>query len=331
MNKAFCTMFSTLSILLIFSVPVGLLSSTNAALLVVADNYGLTGTNASVVPISIAYSQNNNNNSFLINNRHDSLNQLNPYTRNNLSIHVDSISPVAASSSAPLLSSSQIYTPKSEGRVFTAMYTSGGNCTSAGIRFNIANENTLVDRESTWIFTLDNNPASCTNKPWWAPKIGSHGTMGEGSGLYETSVPYSGGFHLMRTEGPFLKYHPCSGYQHGNVPPMPKGKPIGIKTAQWRIPNGVHVEFWYDFTGGGKGPWIKYASLDDTLPGHCNGESITGPIGINGMLIGPAQALDTMRLNGANASYITGSIVELAPGQSTKGSLSSSIAQLSSP
>ena len=310
---------------------VGRLSSTNAALLVVADNYGLTGTNASVVPISIAYSQNNNNNSFLINNRHDSLNQLNPYTRNNLSIHIDSISPVAASSSAPLLSSSQIYTPKSEGRVFTAMYTSGGNCTSAGIRFNIVNENTLVDRESTWIFTLDNNPASCTNKPWWTPKIGSHGTMGEGSGLYEASVPYSGGFHLMRTEGPFLKYHPCSGYQHGNVPPMPKGKPIGIKTAQWRIPNGVHVEFWYDFTGGGKGPWIKYASLDDTLPGHCNGESITGPIGINGMLIGPAQALDTMRLNGANASYITGSIVELAPGQSTKGSLSSSIAQLSSP
>jgi hypothetical protein len=37
---------------------------------------------------------------------------------------------------------------------------------------------------------------------------------------------------------------------------MPQGKPIGIKTASWRISNGVHVEFWYDFTGGGKGPWI---------------------------------------------------------------------------
>ena len=80
-------------------------------------------------------------------------------------------------------------------------------------------------------------------------------------------------------------------YQHADVPPMPQGKPIGIKTASWRIPNGVHIEFWYDFTGGGKGPWIKYASLDDTLPGNCNGGSITGPIGINGTLIGPAQAL----------------------------------------
>jgi hypothetical protein len=107
------------------------------------------------------------------------------------------------------------------------------------------------------------------------------------------SVPYDGGFHLMHTEVPFLQYHLCSGYQHANVPPMPRGKPIGIKTASWRISNGVHVEFWYDFNSGGKGPWIKYASLDDTLPGHCNGDSITGPIGINGTLIGPAPAQDS--------------------------------------
>ena len=45
----------------------------------------------------------------------------------------------------------QIYTPKPGGRVFTAMETSGDNCASDGIRFNIANEPTLVDRESTWI------------------------------------------------------------------------------------------------------------------------------------------------------------------------------------
>jgi hypothetical protein len=43
------------------------------------------------------------------------------------------------------------------------MHTSGANYKSAGIRFNIANEHTLVDRESTWIFTLDNNATSCTN------------------------------------------------------------------------------------------------------------------------------------------------------------------------
>jgi hypothetical protein len=299
MNKAFCViLFSILSILLIFSAPVGLLlSSINAALLTVADNY-----------------------TFLNGDRDDSLNQLNPYQHSTLSIHVDSLSPIAASTPAPLSSNttSQIYTAKPGGRVFTIMNTSGGNCTTDGIRFNIANEHTLVDRESTWIFTLDNNPISCTNKPRWSPKIGSHGSNGEPSGLYEASVPYSGGFHLMRTEGPYPHYHPCSGYQHANVPPMPRGKPIGIKAASWRIPNGVHVEFWYDFTGSGKGPWIKYASLYDTLPGHCNGGSITGPIGINGTLIGPAPSLDTMRMNGANATYISGSIVELAPGQTPK-------------
>ncbi len=84
--------------------------------------------------------------------------------------------------------------------MFTAMDTSGENCTSDGIRFNIANEHTLVDRESTWIFTLNNNPVDCTDKPWWAPKIGSHGDADQASGLYEASVPYTGGFKSMRTE-----------------------------------------------------------------------------------------------------------------------------------
>ena len=340
MNKAFCViLFSILSILLIFSAPVGLLPSINAALLTIKDDYGLTGTNPSVVAISsITHSQNNNNNNnpFLSSNRDNGLNQLNPYPRSNLSIHNDSLSsPIAAAStpstSLPSNTSSQIYTPKPGGAVFTVMNTTGRNCKSAGIRFNIANEHTLVDRESTWIFTLDNDPASCTNKPWWSPKIGSHGSTDEPSGLYEASVPYSGGFHLMRTEGPHPQYYLCSGYQYGNIPPMPKGKPIGIKTASWKIPNGVHAEWWYDFTGGGKGPWIKYASLDDTSPGHCNGGSITGPIGMNGTLTGPAPAQDTMRMNGANATYISGSIVELAPGQTPKGSeVNSTSTQLSS-
>ena len=49
------------------------------------------------------------------------------------------------------LAFTQIYTPKPEGRVFTAMDISGENCDSDGVRFNIANEHTLVDRESTWI------------------------------------------------------------------------------------------------------------------------------------------------------------------------------------
>ena len=217
----------------------------------------------------------------------------------------------------------QIYTPKPGGRVFTSMYTSGQNCAADGIRFNIVNKHTLIDRETTWIFTLNNNPIYCTDKPWWSPKVGSHGDDDQPSGLYEASVPYDGGFHLMRTEGPFEQFHSCSGYEYADVPPIPQRIPIGIKAASWRIPNGVHVEFWYDFSGGGKGPWIKYATLDDTMPGHCNGGSITGPIGIDGRLIGPARAQDTMRLNGADATYIGGSIVELAPGQTPKGSVNS--------
>ena len=64
-----------------------------------------------------------------------------------------------------------------------------------------------------------------------------------------------------------------------------------------------------------------YASLDDIVPGHCNGGSITEPIGMNGALIGPAPAQDSMRLNGADATYIGGSIVELAPGQTPKGNV----------
>src|SRR5919197_2431237 len=83
----------------------------------------------------------------------------------------------------------QIYTPKPGGRIFTAMDTSGGNCDSDGIRFNLANEHTLVDRESTWIFTLNKNNPICTDTPRWAPKVGSHGSADQASGLYEASVP----------------------------------------------------------------------------------------------------------------------------------------------
>jgi hypothetical protein len=219
----------------------------------------------------------------------------------------------------------QIYTAKPGGRVLTKMNPSGGNCKSDGIRFNIANQRDLVDRESTWIFTLNNDPKSCTDKPWWSPKIGSHGSTGEGSGLYEASVPYSGGFKSMRTEGPHPQYHSCSGYTHGDVPAMPKGKPIGVKGVSWKIPGGVHVEFWYDFTGGGKGPWKKYASLDDTGSGKCG----IKPIGADGEITGPAKAQDTMRMNGGSATFISGSIVELAPDQSPRGSIDSSISSSS--
>jgi hypothetical protein len=57
---------------------------------------------------------------------------------------------------------------------------------------------------------------------------------------------------------------------------------------------------------------------------YCNGGSITRPIGMNGRLISPAPARDTMRLNGADATYIGGSIVELLSGQTPKGGVGAS-------
>jgi hypothetical protein len=320
--------------------------------LTVTDNYGLTSTNPATVAILVrpaADSSIHSTSPLLSNNNgmSNTLNQGNPLPFTSLPTPPPAITSPSPSISpqSPLLPPSpntggtqqqvntaattttftHIYTPKAGGRVFTAMNPSGGICKSDGIRFNIANQYSLVDRETTWIVTLNNNPSACTDKPWWSPKIGSHGSTGVASGLYEASGPYAGGFKSMRSEGPHPEYHSCSGYIHGNVPVMPKAKPVGIKTATWRIPNGVHVEFWYDFTGGGKGPWVKYASLDDTTPGHCNGGSITGPIGMNGMLIGPAPAQDTMRLNGADATYNGGSIVEIAAGQAPKGTVGSSV------
>ena len=45
------------------------------------------------------------------------------------------------------IGSTQIYTPKPGGMMFTAMQISGENCALDGIRFNLANKHTLVDRE----------------------------------------------------------------------------------------------------------------------------------------------------------------------------------------
>ena len=45
---------------------------------------------------------------------------------------------------------------------------------------------------------------------------------------------------------------------------------------------------------------------------------------MNGRLISPAPAQDTMRLNGADATYIGDSIVELLSGQTPKGDVDSS-------
>jgi hypothetical protein len=55
-----------------------------------------------------------------------------------------------------------------------------------------------------------------------------------------------------------------------------------------------------------------------------------GPIGMNGRLIGAASPQDTIRLNGSDATYIGGSIVELAAGQTSKGSVGTSIKSSSS-
>ncbi|MFL6403980.1 MAG: hypothetical protein ACJ71M_10940, partial [Nitrososphaeraceae archaeon] len=69
----------------------------------------------------------------------------------------------------------------------------------------------------------------------------------------------------------------------------------------------------------------KYASLDDTGSGKCG----IKPIGADGEITGPAKAQDTMRMNGGSSTFISGSIVELAPGQSPIGSIDSSVSSSS--
>jgi len=51
---------------------------------------------------------------------------------------------------------------------------------------------------------------------------------------------------------------------------------------------------------------------------------------MNGRLVGPGPSQDTMRLNGVDATYIRGSIVELTAGQTSKGSVGISIQSSSS-
>jgi hypothetical protein len=216
-----------------------------------------------------------------------------------------------------------IYPSGGKGRVKTAMNQSGGQCASAGIRFNISNDKDLVNRETTFIFTVTKGHQGCTDKPYYAPEAGSHGDVGQASCQYIPAVNYAGGLHNMRAEGPHLTYKACSGFGKAAIPALPVGKPIAFKIIQWVIAGGAHVESWYDFTGGGKGPWHKYMWLDDSS-GKCG----IPPCIQGGVIRGVAKTQETMRLNGATAKWIGGSIREIAVPATSKSGFAESIDEI---
>jgi hypothetical protein len=205
----------------------------------------------------------------------------------------------------------QIYQAKTGGRVKTVMNESGSQGASSGIRYNFANDHDLVDREFTAVFTV--NAVVDHTHDHWSVKCGSHGSTGEGCALYEIQQPWSSGTGKYQVESPHPDYHSCcSSYKTYPVPALPMGKRIATKFVSWRITGGIHSEFWYDFTNAGGGPWIKYGELNDTGSGCCGVSP--NDLGASGLIKGPAKAQDTIRLNGACASFTAGSIVELAGG-----------------
>jgi hypothetical protein len=203
----------------------------------------------------------------------------------------------------------RIYKPKVGGRIKSKVNVSGSMADQSGIRYNIANDHDLVERESTWYGKVTKFSNSTNDHV--SPKIGSHGSTGEGCCLLEASVDWAGSVAHMRTEGPHPNYHQCNGGQtFGAVPAIPLNKDIAYKAVQWKKDGAAMTEFYYDYNpdvAAGKFNWIKYASIYDK-PTAC-GISILDSAG---NIPGPAKAQDTMRLNGATtpADWF-GEIVEI--------------------
>jgi hypothetical protein len=231
------------------------------------------------------------------------------------------VSPTPAKPVTPATAAGgNIYPSGGKGRVITTEKTSGKNCESDGIRFNLVNQRDLVNREVTWIITQTKGPEGCTSALYYELKVGSHGSTGVTSAQYDMKVQFDGKSKGIWSEGPHPKYYKCTGGTANSIPPMPLGKPIGFKFVSWRIAgNGIHAEWWYDFTGGGNGPYHRFASIDDHAPGQCHVPG--GPIGGNGSIIGPAPLEDTLRLNGASANWIRGSIREITVPTAAKSGL----------
>ena len=189
---------------------------------------------------------------------------------------------------------------------------SGGQGASDGIRYNVANTARIINREYTTYGTI--SKLASGDKMHVSPKIGSHGSEGEGSALLECSIDYTGGTARFRTEGPHPKYHGCHGGKTTNVPKIPIGKEIAFKVVQWLTGSGddSHIDFYYSFDGtdsaSGKFNWTLYGSFD--YPGSNPPCEIA--LVKDGKVVGPAKAQDTMRMNSAfTPKPWYGEIVEL--------------------
>ena len=213
----------------------------------------------------------------------------------------------------------QIYKAKPGGRIFTVMNDTGGNCQSDGIRWNFEfNDCHVYNRETTFLCTVENNPNSCTDKPHWSPKIGSHDHSDSSATLVECSFDWDGGGGGFRTETGNSNYNGCSGGHHGTIPKVPYGtkKTLGFKTAVYKTTHtSLMFEFWIDWVNEGRGPWTKLAWIDWGADGKCLNTSTPPGFSSSCWPGDPSGGLqDTWRANGATSTFIGGQMIEIMEG-----------------
>lgn len=210
------------------------------------------------------------------------------------------------------------YAAKPGGYKQTKIDTQQGDCEGDGKRFNIANKKDVINYHAYWFMTLIKEvTSSCTDKPWWSPKLGSHGSSGEPSYLIEASTFWKGGLKGVRMEGPhgtYKSYPDTAVKAMKDVPKMPVGKQIGVYVANWLTKDGKNyiTQFFYDFVNGGKGPWVLYCTVMDKPEGVISGKKpLEGTAGHYTLVGDPSNCKSTMRGNGMSATLQGGAVEEI--------------------
>lgn len=206
----------------------------------------------------------------------------------------------------------QIYPVKSGGYVYANGDESGGMCQGDGIRLNLTNfRNTIVNHETTWRnIKFTSNPRSCTDKPWWSPKSGTHDHSDNSCILIECSFTYDGAVKGARTERGNKNYQGCNGLQKFSNPPnINTGSVISVKYCTWVLADHSHeYHQWWIAEGQDSTNYRLMAMLVDGNPNQCQ----QPPIGITGTYTGPQVELaDTWRGNGATITYGKYDLVEI--------------------
>lgn len=223
------------------------------------------------------------------------------------------------------------YKAKVGGYKQTKIDTQQGDCEGDGKRYNIANKKDCINYHAYWYMTLTKEvTSSCTDKPWWSPKVGSHGSSGEPSFLSEASIFWKGGFKGARMEGPHGTYksYPDSAVKAmKDVPKMPVGKQVGIYVATFLTKDGKNyvTQYFYDFVNGGKGPWVLYCTVMDTPAGVISGKRpLEGSAGAYKLVGDASNCKSTMRGNGMSATLQGGAVEEIeVPDTIVTGALTS--------